>query len=134
MAIKSLLRFLEANRVAVGSFTRDKALASGNQAVEGLGFKPRVVIFFMAYSSAPEASWGLDDGSISANSGCVADDFNVTPNSYVVADTYSIYARSGGGANYRGYISSLDVDGFTITWNRILTPTGTITIQYIAYK
>jgi len=33
-----------------------------------------------------------------------------------------------------GNVTSMDIDGFTINWTKSVTPTGTATIMFIAFK
>ena len=37
------------------------------------------------------------------------------------------------GYSYEGFVASLDSDGFTVTWDRLSTPTGTLIITYAAF-
>jgi len=130
MANKSFLKFLEANRVKVGGFTRITTLASGNQAVSGLGFTPKAIIFFMCQNDvAHEVSWGVGDG---INKGAVFETKDV--NIWKVWTTVSIMDDHSGGNYYYGLINSLDTDGFTIAWTKVGLPSGTINIYYIAFR
>ncbi len=117
--------------VKVGSFTRDTSLVSGPQAVTGVGFTPRAVIFFTnkSVTNSTYASWGLDDGS---------DKLALWDNHQQVTDTYrgdiarSIFIHLGGSDLYVGNINSFDSDGFTIAWGRSGTPTDILGIFYLA--
>lgn len=113
----------------VGNFTRDTSTASGTQAVTGVGFQPRAVIFLANQSGTKEMSVGVDDGT---TKGCVyqqttAGNFGVNANA-IVAD------ESSGVNNYIGSISSLDSDGFTISWTKTGSPTGTLSVYYLALR
>ncbi len=119
-------------RFKVGSFTRDTATATGTQAVTGVGFKPSSVIFSANIGTTAAASWsGFDDGTIHTT---------MADYSFGSADTYNVYTdRSieliiAAGKEYSGLISSMDSDGFTITWTKTSTPTGTATIIYMAFR
>jgi hypothetical protein len=112
--------------------TRDVSTASGTQAVTGVGFKPRWVKFTTYYvngssQATVQMCWGADNGT------------NRT-NVYTGSD-----GKAGGGAGdsiflfisagnaYSGLISSMDTDGFTITWTKTGTVAGTLGIMYEAY-
>lgn len=116
------------SRVAVGNFTRDISLASGTQAVTGVGFRPRAIIFFMAETAAlPQGSWGLDNGTITnctvqSQNGNLGD---ATNKSIFWNDTVAL-------TQYFATVSTMDIDGFTVTWTRTGAPTGTISIMYMA--
>lgn len=115
-----------------GSTTRDMTTASGTQAVTGVGFQPTLVLFFYAVSG--NAAWGIgyDSGSSPKT---VADAHNSSANTMATSNN-SIRAIMGsaGVTEYTGIISSMDADGFTITWTKTGSPTGTLSIFYIAFK
>ena len=116
--------------VYVGSLTRDTTAASEDVPYTGVGFQPDLIFFIAAESATSEASWGADDGttsaSISANRGSAAV-FGTNTSS-------SIYAEHSTGNVHSGVISSFDTDGFTITWTKTGSPSGTLTVIYIAIK
>jgi len=119
--------------VKTGFFNRDTSLASGTQAVTGVGFQPKAVIFFMMQDGAAgEASWGSssDDGSHMS----ISDTHISTANAYTNDTTNSIVDNHSGSAIYQGRIQSFDSDGFTITWNKVGSPTGTIRTIFLALK
>ena len=115
----------------VGEFTRDTTVASGTQAVTGVGFTPVAVILFSAQPTSNEVSWGLSTAS--ADSG-VRTEFALSADTFSSMNTSSISAIEGVGTNYQGQISSFDADGFTVTWTRTGTPSGTLEIEYLALK
>lgn len=119
-------------RFKVGSFQRDQATASGTQAVTGVGFSPKAVIFFAAQADAVgKMSVGLDDGATPVQ---IADRNNIGAGTWSALDPVSINIFESGSNIYSGKIQSLDADGFTITWTRTGSPTGTLTIHYLAFR
>jgi len=116
--------------VKVGTFTRDTATASGNQAITGVGFTPKALLFVGGQSTSAEIGWGLSDGTNEAN---LYDRYNITSaNNYGVVNSRAMTFVEDGTKDYSGTIASLDADGFTITWTRASTPTGTLLIMYLA--
>lgn len=114
----------------VGSFTRDVSTASGSQAVTGVGFKPRAVIFLASLPSVTGGmSVGVDDDTTAG-----ANRATTTAGQFDTATSFSIHIAHSGGNLYQGVISSLDSDGFTISWTKTGTPTGTATINYLALR
>jgi len=114
-----------------GIFARDSALASGTQAIVGVGFEPVAVWFGALQFDTSKASWGFAE----INGGdAVAD------NNGGVSDSYSrsgspINLRQGGGSTqYSGDVQSMDSDGFTINWTRIGSPTGSFNTVFIAIR
>jgi len=116
----------------VGSFTRDTATATGTQSVTGVGFQPSAVIFFAAVNNGSRASWGVDIGDSAG--GRVSDDHNTGADTWAVGTGATIFAESGGGNQYSGFISAFGADGFTVSWTRTGVPTGTLTIIYLAFR
>jgi hypothetical protein len=115
----------------IGSFTRNLASSSGTQTVTGVGFQPRGVIFFAAVPSVVgAASWGLDDGTNSEGirGGTVAGEFNTQ------TDGGSIEVVISGGNYQSASITTLNPDGFIVTWAKTGTPTGTATVKYLAMR
>ena len=115
----------------VGTFTRDTSLASGTQAVTGVGFTPKAVIFFAAVDTTSRFSVGFDDGT---NSYLITDREGIAAATWRVLSTFSIEMVTNGSDIYQGEITTLGTDGFTITWTKIGTPTGTATIFYLALR
>jgi hypothetical protein len=113
----------------VGTFTRDMSLASGNQAITGVGFKPAAVIFFAGVNGAMGDSKGIDDAT---TSGYAADDYADLAGGQAAGTGLSIVIAPAAGKVYGGKIASMDADGFTIAWIRTSTPTGTINVIYLA--
>jgi len=132
MADKTKQIFGEKNRVKVGSFTRNTALASGDQVVGGVGFEPKAVYFFNAQDSVVgEMSLGMDDG---IGHKCITDRHNVVPDQWDRAAGSSILVYEAGATLYYGHVSSFSSDGFTISWVRGGAPSGTLTIIYLAIR
>lgn len=119
---------LTGQRVA-GTFTRDLSLASGTQAVTGVGFTPQSARFIFAVNTDVRHGMGFSVGTahrcITVTTGPVAG----------VTASNSIYVTDASGSNYVvGYVSSWDASGFTITWTKVGSPTGTLTIYFEANK
>lgn len=124
----------EKNRFKVGSFTRDTTVASGTQAVTGIGFTPRVCTFFACCGGAVGTlSLGVDNNS---SQYAMFDRQTYVSDAYYYWTTSSIqyYDPAAGGKVYRGLVNSFDSDGFTIGWERLGTPSGTLTVIYLAVR
>ena len=115
----------------IGSFTRNTSLAGGTQAVTGVGFQPQIILFLANQDASNEISFGFTDGT---NKGCIAR--SASANLYYVSTSYSIRDIEASGmttATYEGAVS-MDSDGFTVTWTKTGTPTGTLTVLYLALR
>ena len=116
----------------VGNTTRDTSLASGTQAITGVGFTPRACVFLAEISATQQASWGV------ATAGASNALFS---NGLSVADTYSddqtsaIYLRQAATINAYADVDSFDSDGFTLGWTRDDPgKTGIARLQYLCIR
>lgn len=114
------------SEVAIGHSSRN---ASGDQAITGLGFVPKVVIFLAIATGGTHQiqSSGYDDG---VNPRCIA--LRGDQVDAIYSDTDSIIAWITTVNNMAGHIKSMDSDGFTITWT--LGGTVTVTFMYLAMR
>lgn len=121
----------------VGSFTRDMTTASGTQAVTGVGFRPKAVMLIANQANEPEVSIGIaSQNNLSANNtnaGSVFSRYATAAGDWSSSNTSAIYADQSTG-DYGGVVSSLDDDGFTITWTKTSLPTGTLNVYYLAIQ
>ena len=115
-------------RFKLGSFTRDTSLASGTQAITGVGFSPKAVVLFLVQDNTFEASWGFDNAAAKM---CTLD--YASAGNFYSTTSYSLYDDDAAG-DYVGSLSSLDSDGFTVNWTKIASPTGTVVIGYLAFR
>lgn len=120
-------------RFKAGSITRDISTASGTQAVTGVGFKPKAVIFLQNATSAwNSGSVGFDDGSAPF---AVANNNGASAGTWIASALNSIVAAPNAGiTDAVAKITSLDADGFTLTWVKTGSPTGTTNIFYLALR
>lgn len=112
----------------VGMFTRDMTLASGTQTITGIGFTPSVIIFFSIAQNTEGASWGIDDLT---EHECVYQKWNGSCDTY---HGHCIELRHSSGNIQHAIISSMDSDGFTLTWTKTASPTGNGFIKFLALK
>jgi len=113
-------------KVKIGTLTRNSA---GAQAVTGVGFVPKVVIFFAQGSggSYSIASMGLDNG-VSPEAVVFVGNSQTTAHT----EAYSIYVSQDLSNYIVAKITSLDADGFTLTWT--LVGAMTAFVQYLAMR
>lgn len=112
----------------MGTTTYDLSTASGTQAITGVGFTPRLVIILANQTGNARTSIGIDDGT-NHYSVYMAD----AGNAFRTATATSINADSTT-TGQSGYISALGADGFTITWTKTGSPTGTFTLMYLCIQ
>jgi hypothetical protein len=115
-----------------GNTTRDLSIATGTQAVTGVGFKPKYVMITAGGGAlAGMTSWGSYNGSI--NSATYNND-NTVAKTFGGTVTKCVQLNAGGGNTYTATISSFDVDGFTLSWVRTGTPTGTTGLIFTCFR
>lgn len=128
-ALKKILLH-RATAFKVGSFTRDTSTASGTQAVTGVGFQPKAIIFLASVSTSTRQSAGFSDGS---GEGSLYNAYGLTVGAWNPVGL-AIRMLTNGSDIYDGAVSALGSDGFTITWTKSGSPTGTATIYYLALR
>lgn len=116
----------------VGSVTRDMSTATGTVAITGIGFQPTSLQIFAVLPSTSD-SRGFVDSSCNAVGITRTSTSTYQALSAFGANTAVALEVSSGNYQY-ATISAYGADGFTFSWNKVGSPTGTATITYIAYK
>lgn len=111
----------------MGYFTRDISLASSEQIITGLGFKPRCILLHYCLRGGTFLGVGIRDG---ANQQTL---ITVNGNWEIQGTNYAIKWTDGAYKAYLGSIGFND-DGFKIVWTRSGEPTGTLLVSYLAFK
>jgi len=114
------------SKIKIGRFARSVA---GAQAVTGVGFSPKIVIFFAFGTGGATEIWsnGFDD-SIGHRAIVKTGDTEGCAES----STQSIAIQISAGNIIQGYISSMDADGFTVTWT--LTGVASAVVCFLAMR
>jgi hypothetical protein len=118
-----------AKGIKVGTFTRDLTASSGDVAITGVGFKPSALITF---GTVTTGTIGFSIGFSDGNAGYSSEVRGSTPT----------YDSTGGGLwqtfdgtnQHYAILKSFDSDGFTLTWTKVNTPTGTMNCYYLALR
>jgi len=121
------------SRIKIGTFTRDITAATGDVSYTAIGFIPKAISFFGGIDGTKIGSFnGYDDGTnhyaIGSSSGEVAGQNGVQL-------LKSIFLEEGAGKFQIAYVKSFDSDGFTLTWEKVGSPSaGTAYIFCIAFR
>lgn len=112
-------------RSKVIASTRDLTAATGTVAYTGAGFKPRAVLAFGAVNFSI-GSFGFGDSALANraihNTGGGTSFYGSS--ALILFETVS--------NNYQtGALASMDSDGFSITWTKVNTPTGTANLYFL---
>lgn len=113
--------------VASGNFTRDIS-TTGTQAISGLGFQPKAVILFAAIEGTASSSKGFSNGT---THGAMHTNLSGTADNYDILQLYAIWIDRGS-SNIAQATVAMGSDGFTLTWTKTNSPTGTAEIIYLA--
>lgn len=114
-----------------GAFTYDVSTASGTQAITGVGFTPKSLSFIAVFTTggvAGSSCWGCDDGS---SPRCITNLGATYSPQFDGSNSIDIINSGGNAATAK--ITAFGADGFTLTWTKVGSPTGTITIIYQAF-
>jgi len=133
--ISGQLTALQAQSYKISSFTRVLSVASGNQSITGIGFKPRLILFTTGISGGSIwTSTGRSDGIINTD---IEYSFNTggTIGAYTDTAVAGRQRDDAAGANYGQFVvSSFDVDGFTLTWTKVGAPVATAEINVVCFR
>ena len=117
------------------NFSRDLTVASGDVSYTGVGFTPSRLFIC---STINNSFWMV--GEANPNRDSVSQMYNFTgPKnaafSGVAPGIICGYANDGSGATSNlGTLKTYDADGFTVTWTKTGSPSGTLFIQALCYK
>lgn len=110
------------------SFTRDIAAANGTVGYTGVGFQPSVVIGLgvVVGSDTTTIGFGASDAGVAELTQYQANTFTVNAKLFSFAITANDYEDAT--------IASYDTDGFTLTWTKTGSPTGTGTAYVLCLR
>lgn len=113
-----------------GTFTWDTSAATGNQAVTGIGFTPRILLYICVNNTA-ELAFGWMDA---VAGGCIINKHNLTANTWAPASGGSMVLWQTIAIYTTIQLVSFDADGFTLSFTKTGAKTGTATVLYVAVK
>lgn len=116
-------------KTKVKQISRDLTATGGQVSYTGVGFTPSAIIS-LAGLGADVTSIGVAD---SAKGGLLLSGGPTwATNTGAVGATLGLYSSSGG--NYQTWnVYSYDADGFTLTWSKTGSPTGTLYISFLCF-
>lgn len=113
-------------------FTRDVAGGAGDVAYTGVGFVPTAIHFSYMTIDGKCVGTGYVDSSKD-----MVSYFSAQQAGYTTGDSATdkcIYVSNASGTNQQALLKTFDADGFTLTWNKTGSPTGTIHVIAMCYK
>lgn len=110
------------------SATRDLTAGSGDVAYTGTGFTPRALLCLGCVGGTTQAVFGMADGATAGANIQQIVGGNASAH-------LSLCLFDQGSNNYQhGVVKTYDADGFTLTWTKSGTPTGTATLYFLCLR
>mgnify|MGYP001570361080 CR=1 FL=1 len=110
------------------SFTRDLSVASGDVAYTGVGFMPTALVGIGVIGGSLPFTVGF------ADSGKSAADITQYGANTITSSVNFIQIAPSGGNDQAAVVKSYDADGFTLTWTKNGSPTGTPTFYVLCFR
>lgn len=107
--------------------TRDMTAANGDVAYTGVGFTPTAIIA-MAGAVGTDLAIGVSDSAL----GEMGVNQDGAGNS--IASATAILTMGTSGTTQVAVVKSYDADGFTLTWTKAGSPTGTATLIFLCFR
>lgn len=111
--------------------TRDLTAVSGDVSYTGVGFCPTSIHSQYAINGSGVVGNGTGFSDSVRGSSALNDRQN---NATSVRTTGLIYSDVASGALQYAVVKSYDADGFTLTWTKTGSPTGTLNIAFLCYR
>lgn len=109
--------------------TRDLTAATGDVAYTGVGFTPTSVLCLATVDGGANTMViGVSDSSLNEYKiGRFSNGFNYIENNFMLIETTS--------NNYQvAVVKTYDADGFTLTWTKTNSPTGTLKMIFLCFR
>lgn len=115
----------------LAAFTYNLATATGTQAITGVGFVPTAVIIIADNASAGSyACWSLSDSALSSAAIAVLG----TAQYAGYAAAVKLFSDNTATNYATATIQSYDADGFTLSWVKTGSPTGTAELKALCFR
>lgn len=117
--------------IKIGTFTRDMTAGTGDVAYTGVGFTPQLLILTGGIAGTPSCAFNGFDNITAKGCTFQNDAGNQGTLSTVVTKIFGAVASD---AYQQAIVKTFDADGFTLTWTKNNSPTGTATFVYVAVR
>lgn len=108
-----------ASGLNVKTYTRDLTAGDGDVSYTSVGYKPSAIIFL--------GSPGSGSGSVGFDNGTTHIVLVMYQDGTIIDTSHSLYGGNAAATAYQfGVVKTLDADGFTITFTKTGSPTGTL--------
>lgn len=127
-SVEGLKAFVEANAQPASFkdyvYNGSAPSATGNQAITGIGFKPKAVIAFATTDKANSMGMGSDGATYDW---CIYNSYD----SWVSSDATNFINAQSSSGTYACTISTYDTDGITLNWGSIGTGGADYTLLFL---
>ena len=115
--------------------TRDLSTASGTQVVTGVGFQPKSILFTSCqaggaggiyWTQGHATETGFTMSMMNRRAGVTGD--------FIQSGTSVMVILITAGNQQSADLTSFDADGFTLTWGKTGTPTGTARFSFLCLR
>jgi len=122
-----------ATGVATAELTISATNVSTTTAFVTLGFRPSSVLFLASNQGfLTQCSVGFSDAA--GNAYCLYNDTGTTAGNWNIGGGVPMYLFASAGNSFYGLISSTATNGFTLTFTRTGTPTGSVRIDMLGFR
>lgn len=112
-------------------FTQNLSTTTGAVSTTGVGFRPKAAIFMGASGNTLASFNGVTDGT---TQGCVYNQNGGGTGDVQGSNTSVMLFTTDGFTNISiAVLTSFDADGFTLTWTKTGSPTGTVSISVLCF-
>lgn len=111
--------------------TRDLTAASGSVAYTGVGFQPSCIIALSFVNATATFGVGVSDSTKASNAMSYYGSNLVTAGSVLIN---AFLADSSASNHQTASVSTYDSDGFTLSWSKIGSPTGTANVYFLCLR
>ena len=119
-------------RTKVITATRDLTTATGDVAYTGVGFKPSSIIAIASVNDSYTQSFGMADASL--GKGYLYLPISASGKGEVGTGNFLVAMVTYASAYQVAIVKSYDTDGFTLTWTKNGSPTGTFTMIFLCFR
>ena len=123
----SLMAYAD-TRSKIISSTRDLSAATADVSYTGAGFTPTSIVALWTINYSFSFGVGVSDSTKGAAN---AEQYASTK---FYSSTYLLDIGTAAGVNQYAAVKTYDSDGFTLTWGKTGSPTGTATIRFLCLK
>lgn len=109
--------------------TRDLTLSNGDVSYTGCGFRPRAIIVAFNDYNATSPWQGVGFVDQDGHTACFFEQWNGNSNN----GSFILLVSQNGSYEY-ATVKSIDDNGFTLTWTKSGTPSGTVTMNFLCLR